>query len=173
MESRVPRRLRRLLEIRAGEEPSVLLAFLLIATVVASFVLARAVRNGLFLSQFDAHRLVYVYVAVPLVLLVFAPVQTWISERSGQRAVITATLLFFMANVLTFWLLYRLAPEPVLSAVFYVWVNCYGIIAAFQACSFASSIFDARQAKRLFGLIGSGAPGGAIAGGLLARTLVS
>ena len=73
--------------------------------MVASFVLARAVRNGLFLSQFDAHRLVYVYVAVPLVLLVFAPVQTRLAERSGQRAVITATLLFFMANVLTFWLM--------------------------------------------------------------------
>jgi AAA family ATP:ADP antiporter len=172
MESAMPRRLRRLLELRAGEGSSVLLTFLLIATVVASFVLARAVRNGLFLSQFDAHRLVYVYVAVPLVLLVFAPVHTWIAERSGQRAVITGTLLFFVANVLTFWVLFRLDPRPVLAALFYVWVNCYGIIASFQAWSFATSVFDARQAKRLFGLIGSGAPAGAIVGGLLARTLV-
>jgi AAA family ATP:ADP antiporter len=164
--------MRRLFEVRRGEGASVLLTFLLIATVIASFVLARAVRNGFFLSQFDAQRLVYVYVAVPLVLLVFAPVHTRVADRSGQRTVITATLVFFLANVLAFWALFRFAPRPWLSAVFYVWVNCYGIIAAFQAWSFASSVFDTRQARRLFGIVGSGAPAGAIAGGLLARTLV-
>ena len=35
-----------------------------------------------------------------------------------------------------------------------------------------NSLFDTRQAKRLFGLIGSGASLGAIAGGLMARVLV-
>ena len=41
-----------------------------------------------------------------------------------------------------------------------------------QAWSFANSLFDARQARRLFGLIGAGASFGAIAGGVLARFLV-
>ena len=41
-----------------------------------------------------------------------------------------------------------------------------------QAWSFANSLFDTRQAKRLFGLIGAGASFGAIAGGVLARYLV-
>jgi HEAT repeat protein len=41
-----------------------------------------------------------------------------------------------------------------------------------QAWSFANSLFDARQAKRLFGLIGAGASVGAIAGGVIARYLV-
>ena len=40
-----------------------------------------------------------------------------------------------------------------------------------QAWSFASSVFDARQARRLFGVIGAGASAGAIVGGLLAREL--
>ena len=56
--------------------------------------------------------------------------------------------------------------------MFYVWVNCFGIIAPVQAWSFANSLFDTRQAKRLFGLIGAGASFGAITGGLLARFLV-
>jgi AAA family ATP:ADP antiporter len=158
--------------VRSGEGPPVLLTFLLIAIIIASFVLARAVRNGLFLSEFDAHRLVYVYVAVPFVLLVFAPLHTFFAGRSGHRAVIAFTLTFFLLNVLVFWTLFRQVPRPVLSALFYVWVNCYGIIASFQAWGFAASVFDTRQAKRLFGLIGSGAPAGAILGGLLARTLV-
>ena len=50
-----------------------------------------------------------------------------------------------------------------------MWVSCFGIIAPVQAWSFANSLFDTRQAKRLFGLIGAGASLGAITGGLLAR----
>src|SRR6185295_4726880 len=151
-------RLRRVIDLRPGEGASVLLTFLLVATVVASFVLARTIRNGLFLSQFDAHSLVYVYIAVPLVLLLFVPAHTAMASRAGQRAVITGTLAFFVLNVLAFWGLFRFHSRPVLAGLFYVWVNCYGIIVSFQAWSFAASVFDTRQAKRLFGLIGSGAP---------------
>ncbi len=56
--------------------------------------------------------------------------------------------------------------------MFFVWVNCFGIIAPVQAWSFANSLFDTRQAKRLFGLIGAGASFGAITGGVVARYLV-
>ena len=49
------------------------------------------------------------------------------------------------------------AAPSALPGVFYVWVNCFGIIAPVQAWSFANSLFDTRQAKRLFGLIGAGA----------------
>ncbi len=61
---------------------------------------------------------------------------------------------------------------PGLPAIFYIWVNCYGIIVPVQAWTFANRVFDTRQARRLFGLIGSGASAGAIVGGLLARVLV-
>ena len=46
------------------------------------------------------------------------------------------------------------------------------MIAPVQAWGFANSLFDVRQARRLFGLIGAGASLGAIAGGLMARFLV-
>ena len=59
-----------------------------------------------------------------------------------------------------------------LPGVFYVWVNCFGVIAPVQAWSFANSLFDTRQAKRLFGLIGAGASLARSAAALLARYLV-
>jgi AAA family ATP:ADP antiporter len=165
-------RFRSLLEVRPGEALPVFFTFLYIATVVAAFLLAKPIRNGLFLNQFGAYKLVYVYVAVPLALTVFVPIYTSIAPRFGQRAVITATLLFFSANVVAFWYLFTYRPFPMLSAIFYIWVNCFGIIAPVQVWIFANSIFDTRQAKRLFGLIASGASLGAILGGLLATTLV-
>ena len=84
----------------------------------------------------------------------------------------TGSLTFLCGNVLLFWWGFRFARAPWLAAAFYVWVNCYGVIAPVQAWTFANSVFDTRQARRLFGVVGSGASFGAIIGGLLAQMLV-
>lgn len=165
-------RLRRFLDVRSGEGLPVLLTFLYVAVVVASYLLAKPIRNGLFLQEYGPYSLVYVYAAVPIALTLFVPLYTRAAARVGSRVLTAATLLFFASNVLLFWFSFRFRPFALLPAVFYVWVNCFGIIAPVQAWSFANSLFDTRQAKRLFGLIGAGASFGAIAGGLLARYLV-
>jgi AAA family ATP:ADP antiporter len=165
-------RLRRFLDVRSGEGLPVLLTFLYVAVVVAAYLLAKPIRNGLFLQEYGPYSLVYVYAAVPIALTLFVPLYTRAAARVGSRVLTAATLLFFASNVLLFWFSFRFHPFALLPAVFYVWVNCFGIIAPVQAWSFANSLFDTRQAKRLFGLIGAGASFGAIAGGLLARYLV-
>jgi ATP:ADP antiporter, AAA family len=164
--------LRRFFDVRQGEGLPVVLTFIYIAVVVASYLLAKPIRNGLFLREYGPYSLVYVYAAVPVVLSVFVPLYTRAVARIGSRRVTAVTLLFFASNVLFFWYAFRFSPFELLPAVFYVWVNCFGIIAPVQAWSFANSLFDTRQAKRLFGLIGAGASFGAITGGVLARYLV-
>ena len=165
-------RLRRFLDVRPGEGLPVLLTFLYIAVVVASYLLAKPIRNGLFLRQYGPYSLVYVYAAVPIALSLFVPLYTRAVARIGSRAVTALTLVFFATNVALFWYAFHFRPFKLLPGVFYVWVNCFGIIAPVQAWSFANSLFDTRQAKRLFGLIGAGASLGAITGGMLARFLV-
>ncbi len=165
-------RLRRFFDVRPGEGLPVLLTFFYIAVVVASYLLAKPIRNGLFLKEYGAYSLVYVYAAVPIVLSLFVPLYGRATAKAGARRVTLVTLLFFGVNVLFFWYAFRYRPFELLPALFYVWVNCFGIIAPVQAWSFANSLFDTRQAKRLFGLVGAGASFGAIAGGLLARFLV-
>ena len=147
-------RLRRFLDIRSGEALPVSLTFLYIAVVVAAFLLAKPIRNGLFLRQYGPYALAYVYAAVPLALSLFVPIYTRVAAYSGQRSVTVWTLLFFASNVLFFWWAFRSHPFPLLPGIFYVWVNCFGVIAPVQAWSFANSLFDTRQAKRLFGLRG-------------------
>jgi AAA family ATP:ADP antiporter len=165
-------RLRRFLDVKPGEGLPVLLTFLYIAIVVAAYLLAKPIRNGLFVGQYGAYALVYVYAAVPLAVSLFVAVYARVAARFGSRAVTVGTLVFFSLNVLAFWFTFQYFHFFLLPGVFYVWVNCFGIIAPVQAWSFANSIFDTRQAKRLFGLIGAGASFGAIGGGLLARSLV-
>jgi AAA family ATP:ADP antiporter len=165
-------RLRRFLDIRPGEGWPVFLTFLYIANVIASLLLAKPIRTGLFLNSFGAANLIYVYVTVPLVLSLFVPAYAWVAARTGQRRVITLTLVFFSLNVIAFWYLFRFHSIEGLPFAFFIWVNCYAVIAPVQVWTFANSVFDTRQAKRLFGVIGGGASLGAILGGYLARTLV-
>jgi len=160
----------RLLDVRPGEERAVVLTFLYVALAVAGFLLAKPIRNGLFLAEYGAYSLVYAYIAVPVVLTLALPIYGAVAARVGARAVITGSLLFFGSNVLVFWYAFR-HQESGVAGIFYVWVNCFGVVVPVQAWTFASTVFDARQARRLFGVIGSGASAGAIVGGLLAREL--
>ena len=165
-------RLRRFLDVRAGEGLPVLLSFLYVACVVAAFLLAKPIRNGLYLREYGPYALVYAYAVVPLALWAFVPAYTAVAARVGTRMATIGTLTFFSLNVVAFWAAFRWAPFDLLPAIFYVWVNCFGVIAPVQAWSFANSLFDVRQARRLFGLVGAGASLGAIGGGLLASYLV-
>lgn len=165
-------KLKKWLDVRPGEGPVVFLSSLYIAFVVASFLLAKPVRNALFLEEYGAYRLAYVYVGVPIALSLFIPLYNAFAERLGPRRVVVASLLFFAANVVAFWYAFRFVPFAGLPAVFYIWVGCFSIIAPVQAWALISTLVDTRQAKRLFGLIGSGASAGAITGGVLASTLV-
>ena len=100
-------RLRGFFGVRSGEGLPVFLAFLYIAVVVAAFLLARSIRNGLFLHRYGPYALVYVYAAVPLALTVFVPVSSRVAARFGQRTVTIWTLVFFSGNVLLFWYAFR------------------------------------------------------------------
>src|SRR5262245_8296389 len=128
-------RLRRFFDVRAGEGLPVLLAFLYIAVVVASFLLAKPIRNSLVLKNYGPYALVYLYAAVPIALTIFVPVYTRVAARFGSGAVTVWTLVFFTANVVLFWYAFRhsayasAAPGTtawLLPAGFYVWVNCFG-----------------------------------------------
>lgn len=165
-------RLMRWLDIRPGEGRPVVYASLYIAIAVASFLLAKPIRNGLFLQEFGPYKLVYAYIGVPVVLALFVPLYQAVAVRVGQRLVITGSLVLLASNVVAFWWGFRRGDAGWLAAAFYVWVNCYGVIAPVQAWSFANAVFDTRQARRLFGVVGAGASLGAIVGGLLARVLV-
>ena len=165
-------RIRRFFDIRRGELAPVVFSFVYVASVVAAFLLAKPIRNGLFLQDYGPFALVYAYAAVPVVLSLLVPVAARLAHRIGQRAMIVLSLWFFCGNVLLFWALFTFARIWILPAIFYVWVNCFGVIAPVQAWSFVSTLFDTRQAKRLFGLVGAGASFGGIAGGALGRLLI-
>ena len=86
-------RLRRFFDVRPGEGLRVLLSFLYVAVVAAAFVLAKPVRNALYLHRYGAYALVYVFAAVPLVLSIFVPLYARVTARFGYGRVLLITLV--------------------------------------------------------------------------------
>ena len=74
--------------------------------------------------------------------------------------------------MLVFWYAFRTWSWPVLPAVLYVWVNCFGIIAPVQAWTSPTRSSIPGRPNGCSASIGSGASLGAILGGFLARVLV-
>jgi AAA family ATP:ADP antiporter len=157
----------RVLGVRPGEVGRGLLLFTYLLLVIGSFIVGKAARDALFLYQFSALQLPYVDIAVALL------VSVWMAGyiRAGQywslRSILHGSLIFFAGNALLFWYVSRHYQVPWLLPVIYVWVGMFGVIAPAQVWTLANYVLTTREAKRLFGLIGSGATVGAIAGGFI------
>ena len=120
-------RLRRFLDVRAGEGLPVSLSFLYVACVVAAFLLAKPLRNSLYLLEYGPYALVYAYAAVPLALSLFVPAYGAIAARIGTRLATVGTLAFFSLNVVLFWWAFRFAPFELLPAVFFYTLRAFTV----------------------------------------------
>ncbi|MBN2242649.1 MAG: HEAT repeat domain-containing protein [Acidobacteria bacterium] len=165
------KRLKSFLNIEPGEGIPVFLLFLYLTLALASFTIARTVRDSLFLDHYSARDLPYAYIAVAVVIGLLVSVYVRLSNRINQALLISGTLLFFIGNVLLLWWLIRLEWAAV-AAVFYIWTSIFGIIITAQVWTLAGMALNTRQARRLFPLIGSGGILGGFLGGLLAAWIV-
>lgn len=164
---------RRVTGIREGEGFRSVLMFSYIFLIIASLLIFKPVRNSLFLTRYGASQLPYAY----LLVAVIAGLVTFTYARLIQRIrfglVLISTL---MISILLFGMFFRLLqskyPPGWVVYAFYVWVQIFGVIATTQFWLLANYVFNAREAKRLFGFIGAGAILGGIVGGYLTRWLV-
>lgn len=164
-------RLRSLLNLERGEEAPAFLLFLYITLALTCYIIAKAVRDGLFLIKFSALMLPYVYIGIGLVIGFVVSIYVRLSSRYGQAALISGTLIFFILTIAAQWWAVRMQWSAI-PWVFYVWTSIFGIIITVQVWTVANSVLDLRQAKRLFPLVSSGGILGSAVGGLLAAALV-
>jgi AAA family ATP:ADP antiporter len=157
----------RVLGIRPGEVGRGLLLFTYLLLVIGSFIVGKAARDALFLYQFSALQLPYVDIAVAVLVSVWMAGYIRAGQYLSLRSILHGSLLFFASNAVVFWYASRHYEATWLLPVIYIWVGMFGVIAPAQVWTLANYVLTTREAKRLFGLIGSGATIGAIAGGFL------
>ncbi len=161
----------RLLRLHPGEGRRGLLLFTYLFLIISSFVVSKAARDALFLERYSAVQLPYVDIAIAL--LVGAVVAVYI--RAGRRVSLPAlqagSLVLLAANALLFWWLSARVSAAWLFPVIYIWVGMFGVLAPAQVWTLANYVFTTRAAKRVFGLVGSGAIAGWIVGGFVTDRL--
>jgi AAA family ATP:ADP antiporter len=162
----------KLFDIREGEGLRAFLMFASIFLLIASLLILKPVRNSLFLVKFGVEKLPHVFVLVALFSALIASVYSKYSRKVRLNHLILTTLLISIACLLVFWLLLHLGYQgDWFLYAFYIWVAIFGVITGAQFWLLANYIFNAREAKRLFGFIGAGAISGGIFGGYLTNYL--
>ncbi len=163
---------KRTFDIREGELRRALLMQLNIFLLISTLLIIKPTINSLFLTNVGIEKLPLAFMLVAASAGIIMTFYSRLLRSRPLNKIINYTLLVSVASITVFALLLRLNYiETWVLYLFYVWVAVFGVISASQFWIFANIVFNAREAKRLFGLIGSGAIAGGIFGGYLASIL--
>ncbi|WAC02400.1 Npt1/Npt2 family nucleotide transporter [Lacinutrix neustonica] len=160
--------------LRDGEIYISFLMQLYIFIIISVLLIVKPIVNALFLNRLGAEQLPYGYLLVALVAVLTAFLYNKAIREFSLLKVTNTSLVFFSLgflalsavlyfNVLSNWVLY----------LYYLGVSLFAVIATSQFWILANMVFNAREAKRLFGFIGAGAIAGGIFGGYLTSIVVS
>ncbi len=151
--------------MREGELRRLVPLTLAYGLTLASVYVLKPVRNALFLDNLGIEQLPYVLILVALIGGVTASFYARFTRSIRIDRLILGTLPVLMSNLLIFrWAIPRCGGW--IFYVFYVWVNLYGLMSISLLWLLANSVFNPREARRLFGFIGTGGIAGAVLGGI-------
>jgi ATP:ADP antiporter, AAA family len=137
--------------------------------IITFYMMGRVARDAIFLDKFTAQQLPYVDMSVAAISGVLIALYIRVGRRANVRNLQLASLLFFAASLPAMWWAQHVRHAAWLPPLFYIWVGVCGILAVSQVWTLANFVWTTREAKRLFGILGSGGIIGGIAGGFLAK----
>ncbi len=145
-----------LLNVRSDELSRVLWLFLysLLSGLFVAFFFSTA--YSMFLDRFAVSRLPWAYIATALVGYVVVAVFTRLERRIPLRRVLLYQPYFVLAFVVTFWLAENMGGRDWVVFLMFVSVSPFLTLLELEFWGMAIRLFDLRQGKRLFGLLGAG-----------------
>ena len=151
-------------DVRPGERARTLLMALHMMFVLFAYYILKPVSRALFLNKFEIDRLPLLNVLIAVCGGILAYLYTRVAVRASlQVAIYWSTGIALCCLVAIWWLLQF--EFGWMLYVLNIWVSLFSIILVSQAWLVAANVFDSREAKRLFGLLGLGAVAGASFGG--------
>ncbi len=143
-------------KVRPNEARRTGLAFVYLFAAIGAFIVGRVARTVFFLEIPEFKQLLpfaYVGTAVTVSLSVTIYQRVERILRRDRTNAVTLALL----TVVTIAFRFALAVNHSVAAwAFYFWVEIYGTFAVIQFWQLAGELFHAREAKRLFAVIGAG-----------------
>ena len=163
----VQRVLSPLVDLRREETLTALLLFAYSFLAMTVWNIIKPLTRSQFIRDLGADNLPYVLLVAGLVIGVLMAGYTWLLARLPRRWGLPIVQAGLAGVLVAFWALFRTEAAWV-SVVFYVLGLILGLLLISQFWTVANLVYNARQAKRLFGFIGGGAPLGGMAGSALA-----
>jgi AAA family ATP:ADP antiporter len=153
-------------DVRREESTTALLMFVASFCAMAGYNVIKPITRSAFIRDLGADNLPWMPLATAFLIAGLMSGYAWLMQRLPRRWGLPVAQAAMAGLLVIFWFLFQMQGWWV-AATFYVWGLLMGILLTSQFWTLANVIYDARQAKRLFGFIGAGAPlGGAAAGWL-------
>src|ERR1700736_4793571 len=156
MAGRFERALEAGLRIRPGEQRRVALMSLYAANAIGAVVVGRSVRDALYLANRPARGLAGMYIWSSLAIVLVSWLYARIADRVPRGLLNAASALGCAAFAAAFWAVLTVTDAVWVYAGLYIFVEAMGSLVVIQFWTMANDVFHAREAKRLFGLIGGG-----------------
>jgi len=138
---------------------------------MTSHNILKPVFKSKFIDQLGSDNLPYVLLASSVLIGMLMHFYASAARRVPRKYVIPITQAILVALLVLFWALLRTGAVWVTVAL-YFFGQILGILLLSQFWTLANDVYDARQAKRLFGLIGGGACLGGAVGAAITATRV-
>ena len=161
----------KIVTLRDGEAPTALLMFAYSFLAMTAYNILRPITKSKVISSLGADNLPYVLLAAGLFIGILMHLYSYGAARMPRRRVMPVTLSAVVGLLVLFWALFRTEASWV-SVAFYVFGLLIGVLLINQFWMLANDVYDARQAKRLFGFIGGGASLGGVMGSWLTKVAV-
>ncbi len=170
---KVSRRLLSWLNLQRGEESSATLLILHSFFMGISTVFFETAASALFLSRFDADLLPYVYIVAAILNTFTGVLYARIRQRLRFARLMISTLVFLLVFVSLFRIGLSLTDAAWLFFGLLIWYRVLSILTDLEYWAVATRIYDVRQSKRLFSLVGSGEVVARITGSFSVPVLVA
>ena len=162
----------RLINAQRRELSALVWSFVYFFLLLCSYYILRSIREEMGITS-GVKNLPWLFTATFVVMLVIMPLFGWLTSRFPRRRFLPYVYLFFVANLLLFYLLFAQGYGLAwVARVFFVWLSVFGLFVVSVFWSFMTDIYRNEQAKRLFGFIAAGGTTGAIAGPLISSLTV-
>lgn len=164
--------LHRLVSIKPGEGPALFWSFLYFFSLLSSYYILRPIRDEMGIIT-GIEQMQWLFTGTFIAMLLVVPLFGLITSRLQRKQFLPYVYLFFIINLLLFYLIFETAFSLTYAArAFFIWLSVFNLFVVSVFWSFMTDLYRNDQAKRLFSFIAAGGTIGALTGPLLTATLV-
>ncbi|WP_436517764.1 NTP/NDP exchange transporter [Ekhidna sp. To15] len=138
---------------------------------MSSYFILRPVRDEMGI-QAGVANMQWLFTGTFVAMLFIIPVFGYLMKKVSRDQLLPRIYIFFTSNILLFYLLFLTTSSQLLAAGFFIWLSVFNLFVISIFWSFNADIFNAEQAKRLYGPIAAGGSLGALFGPLMATFCV-